>query len=293
MQVSQDSLHSTCHSARRHRHNHRPSPFFSGGLASSETLPSLLLSLHLPTSSALKVNAHSPLAKAIHDPGSANENHRMDNEDTTNETSADVYGRREECFHDFQDKPFRFQDCVEGIQLLSDPVDAQGLILQPGLQTARLPNPSIGPDTFDCEDTNTRALEYCGSPEKCTGEFSPFFSITALLEDLQLPLELIELDSNPADDMREYLNTVYARSSCDPFEQWLPLSPTRDDKDEGLLFPPKLGRLRSLLLRELDCESISITQEALALEWEAQASEFVGRDFSSIRSSKIGVREVL
>ena len=216
----------------------------------------------------------------------------MDNENTTNETP-DGYGRREECFRDFQANPFRFQDCVEGIQLLSDPVDAQGLILQPGLQTARLPNPSIEPDTLDCADTDTRALEYCGSPERCTGEVSPFFSITALLKDLQLPLELIELDSNPADDMREYLNTVYARLSCNPFEQWLPLSPTRDGKDEGLLFPPKSGRLRSLLLRELDCESVSITWEALALEREAQAPELADQDLSSIMSSNIGVREVI
>lgn len=212
----------------------------------------------------------------------------MDNDDIGEET-ADVYGRREECFRDFRGKPFRFQDCVQDIQLLSDPADAQGLILQPGLQSARLPNPSIDPDTFDCVDANARALEYCGSPERCTEEFSPFFSTTALLKDLQLPLELVDLDSNPADDLREYLNTVHERSYCNAFEQWLPLSPTRDDKGEGLMFPPKSGKLHSLLLRELDCERICVTQEALILEREAQESEGVGQDVFRIGNSNSSV----
>lgn len=112
---------------------------------------------------------------------------------------------------------------------------------------------------------NTAAL-----PRDVAGEISHFYSTTALLKDLQLPLELTELDSDHVNDMKEYINTVHSRSFCNMSEQWLPLRPTKDDKGEGLSFPPHSGRLRSLLLRELDSERISITQEALVLEHEAQ-----------------------
>lgn len=197
----------------------------------------------------------------------------MEGNATGSDTAA-VYGRREGCFRDFQKKPFRFHDCAKGVRLLSDLVDSHGLIPQSGLQSTRLPNPSIDFDTFDFfPDTERRVHELCGSPQRCTQELSPFFSTTAILKDLRLPLELIELSSDPVYDMSEYLNTVHAASFCNAFDQWLPLSPTREDKNEGLSFPPNSGRLRSMLLRELDRERVSAAQGALDLEREAQDSE--------------------
>jgi hypothetical protein len=191
----------------------------------------------------------------------------------TRSDAAAVYGRRERCFQDFQKKPFRFRDCARGVQLLSDLVDTHGLIHQSGLPSARLPNPSVDFDTFDFPETEHKGHELCDSPQRCFPAHSPFFSTTAILQDLHLPLELIELSSDPVGDMSEYLNTVHAAYFCNAFDQWLPLSPTREDKNEGLSFPPNSGRLRSMLLRELDRERISATQGALDLEREAQDSE--------------------
>lgn len=189
------------------------------------------------------------------------------------EETPDVYGRSEGCFVDYTKSPYRFEDVARTLESTcagTSRKDSCGLIDEPGLTIGSFPDVSIGldedlgivehPDLFEL--TNVVKAEYT---------VSPFFSRTAFVRDFQLPLELPELRSDPAKDLEEYRQTVDKIRFDDPFHQWLPISPTRDEDGEGLRFPPTADRLHSLLLRELDCERFEVSVDAAALEEEIYA----------------------
>lgn len=222
------------------------------------------LSYNCPLSYTPRVPAiHNPLILAPeHEPfidaGMAN----------TNEEPADAYGRHEGCFLDYKKAPIRFEDVLrnlEPIRLVPSRNSSGGLIPEPGLQVGTFPEPSVGLD----EPFETTGHEYSFDFTKEIGDsLTPLVPRTSLLRDLQLPLELPDLRSNPIADLADYLKIVGEKRLGNPLAQWLPISPTIDEEDEGLHFPAKAARLHSLLLRELACESIEVPQEVTSSEQE-------------------------
>lgn len=190
------------------------------------------------------------------------------------EETADAYARHEGCFQSHQRRPFRFRDAIKDMRLSLQPTDAHGLVHQSGLNAVCLPDPVIDTDEFYLASTE-QALDSSCDPIDQT---SRFFLLADHLKELQLPLELVQLDSDPAEDETEYLETIISRRTCNMSQQWLPLTPMNDRWDEGLQFPPGSGKLHSLLLREIDREKVSVSQQSLALEDEVCGSE---RDYSS------------
>lgn len=182
--------------------------------------------------------------------------------------SADSYGRFEGCFRDHRDRPFRFKDQIRSIRHACEETDAQGLVVQTGLVAASLPNSTINLDAGAIPDLYAF---YESSYDSNIGLKSaePWYP-SSWAQELQLPLETPVLATNPADDVRLYLAAVKEKQSSDIIDKWLPLSTTRDDKDEGLAFPQSSARFQSLLYREFDHECVSTSKDALVLVEEVQ-----------------------
>ncbi len=187
--------------------------------------------------------------------------------------TADAYGRREGCFLDSQQQ--LFSDCLRGIQETYHNNDEESTLHQPKLRAARLPIPTIKPDGFKTSEESIDLLNAViePDPEIGTTEF-PICSTTSLLRDLQLPLEVIDLGPDPIQDLKEYTNIVNSRLYPNALQQWLPISPTDDERDEGMCFPMETAKLRSLLVRELELERIAPCSGSLALQEEARNSLF-------------------
>lgn len=176
--------------------------------------------------------------------------------------SAQTYGRNEGCLVDYCGPPFRFQDHLRLIQDTYSPTVSHDLISQSGLEALDLSDYVIDPSKFDAGQT----LDLCASYDINQNADIP----SSLTKQVPLPLETPMLKSDPADDLRLYLRDVQRTRSCDMVDQWLPLSPTRDKRDEGLVFPESTSRFRLLLYRELDRESISTSRGASVLVTDVQ-----------------------
>jgi hypothetical protein len=90
----------------------------------------------------------------------------------------------------------------------------------------------------------------------------------------QLPslVEVPLLKSDPMDDLRVYFRDVQGKQSCDLADQWLPLDPAREQRDEGLSFPESTVRFQKLLYRELDQGSTSTSETASMMVEDALAN---------------------
>ncbi|CAG9997423.1 unnamed protein product [Clonostachys byssicola] len=175
---------------------------------------------------------------------------RGDDQYEENETAAS-YARKEQCTWDHRKAPYRFESCVFTLSPSHEARDAQGLIDQDGLAAARLP---------ETQDFDT--LANCSSPPSFA--FQPARS----LRDRGFLLELVNVGSDPAEDVKEYLTLVESANSCRLVDQWLPLCPTETRHDEGLSFPERSSWVHSLLLRALDKEQIELSKTSLELEAE-------------------------
>ena len=187
------------------------------------------------------------------------------------EESAIGYSQHEGCFVDYKSTPFRFEDVAQGLAATrATPSDERscGLVNEPGLQVGAFPKTSI-----DLEETlESPGLERMLASTQCNGVTLPTYSRTSLLKDLNLPLEMPELPSDPYQDLSDYLREVNEKRFGDPFAQWLPISRTKDEQDEGLRFPARAAKMHSLLLRELVCETIETSQGTVALTEEVRYS---------------------
>lgn len=201
----------------------------------------------------------------------------MDDEYDRHDT-ADAYGREEGCFQDYRKGPFCFQNYIADFQDTCEPVDAQGLVTQFGLQPALLPNPSIEVGEIELEGADDAIMESKEIPASSAIQTPSFWASTSFYKELQLPLEVPDLGSDPKEDLKDYLHAVARRLSSNVFDQWLPLSPTRDSKDEGLSLPPRSDRLHALLERELNTERISVSLEGMALKQEAMESKWIDNE---------------
>ncbi|VUC24858.1 unnamed protein product [Clonostachys rosea] len=174
-----------------------------------------------------------------------------EDQDDEYETAAS-YARKEQCTWDHRRAPYRFEACIFTLSPSHETRDAQGLIDQDGLAAARLP---------DTEDFGTRVN--CSSP--------PQFAVRparSLLKDRGLLLELVNVGSDPVEDLKEYLALIENTKSCRLVDQWLPLCPTETRHDEGLSFPERSSWVHSLLLRAIAKERIELSEMSLELEAE-------------------------
>lgn len=193
--------------------------------------------------------------------------------------AAAVYARHNGYFSDHREAPFRLKDVVWGLES-RDSKSSQGastlLIDEPGLKNAPIPQAKIEiNESLDDEDLHG-PLEFDDADGETLVVPPPLASSKALLKDLQLPLELPELTSDPSRDLFEYHRLVKQKRSVDLFSQWLPISPTNDEQDEGLRFPEQAKRFHLLLLREIKHEQIEVTDESAALDQEIE--EFLSGD---------------
>jgi hypothetical protein len=177
--------------------------------------------------------------------------------------TADDYGRSEGCFIDHRSPPFCFEDYVAGLQETKEPVDANGLISVSDLQPGILPNPTIRIDDLDQTDTEESILLELQSDPMSQQRSNYLRNVSDLLHRCYVPLEVVQLDSDPDIDVADYLSIVSDRSNPDLVKQWLPFCPIRHDKGEGLDYPPHSNRFRCLLLRELEIERITVPEAAL------------------------------
>ncbi|TFB00177.1 hypothetical protein CCMA1212_007854 [Trichoderma ghanense] len=173
--------------------------------------------------------------------------------------TADEYGRREKCFTNYRRHPFTFQSHIPSIQSTKQVTEKDGLVAQPGLRIAALPNPQLTKDIFDQDQCHSNDLErFLGdSPSNLHLSYSGNF-----LKDLYVPVGELDLGSCPEKDLEECLQEVRAKRDRNSFQQWLPLACTRTERDEGLQFPPEMERLWAQLNRELDVDKPVLSDAA-------------------------------
>jgi hypothetical protein len=171
------------------------------------------------------------------------------------EEPADVCGRREGCFIDHRSPAFSFRGALKGLRMKA----VSGIIHEPGLSVASLPLSKIkldvGYDLASCQ----LAEDLCHSSSDKPP--TPSSSKVELVRRKEIRLELPELASKPDDDFEEYTQLVRSRLHINLSTQWLPLSSIKSEEDEGLHFPRHAGRLRALLLRELEREKVSVSPD--------------------------------
>ncbi|KAF4460071.1 hypothetical protein FALBO_13158 [Fusarium albosuccineum] len=167
------------------------------------------------------------------------------------------YALSEGCFYHHRDAPYRFQDQLHQLQTTRLPVETDGLVHQPGLVDTPLSHPRIQLDSPPADHYEDSLLidDIVPRPTVSSSERN--------IRQLRFPRETLDLGHNLDQDFRKYMNDVHEKRSCNIFGEWLPLSPVNNNRDEGIEFPYTTSRWQLLALRELERESISISEKAL------------------------------
>ena len=173
--------------------------------------------------------------------------------------TADQYGRLECCFSDHRKPPFCFHHHLPDLRQSAWLGGQNCLIDEPGLTTSHL---RVSETQFDSIDDFPDISDYSSLLETHSSSTSSSLLNTTVIQDLKLPAEELVLPSNPKLDLSNYYHDIAATRELRLSDQWLPLCRLQDEKDEGLQFPLKSGRLRLLLLRELDRETVSKSVQA-------------------------------
>lgn len=177
--------------------------------------------------------------------------------------TAPEYGRLEHCFQDHHSAPFCLDHHLVQIHSTRQEADSDGLIRQSGLQTMSLPQPKITIDSLN--DAENLCLGLVNPPDGSSA-VPPLLPESDAFKEVRLSLHDLDLGPDSAMDVQVYLDEIEAKQHCNILDQWLPLSPVRAEKDQALPFPPHCARLQSLLLREIQRESISSSQHAAWLQ---------------------------
>ncbi|POR38060.1 Uncharacterized protein TPAR_01743 [Tolypocladium paradoxum] len=200
--------------------------------------------------------------------------------------TADEYGRRSKCLRDHRKRPFCFRDHVSYIHATVHETGSNGLVEQPGLQVCSIPRPTIDLDAS--VDEREDLLDYWCTSTSFLSRIPPVFPQWRAIKDLLVPLGDLDLGSALGMDAREYFSEVSSKQSCHIPGTWLPLSPVKAERDEGLTFPLKSRKLHSLLQRELEQEGIESSEGAEDFE-EDGASTHIMYPCSSVPHASIGL----
>lgn len=187
--------------------------------------------------------------------------------------AASVYARHNGCFLDHRQAPFRLENVVCILKSTdSEPSEEASMLLidEPGLQNSTIPEAKIELNESLEEEDSRGLLDFDYTNGETVVIPPPLVSSKALLRNLQLPLELPELTSDPGRDLLEYRRSVEEKRSVDLFSQWLPISPTNDEQDEGLRFPERAKKFHLQLLREIKHEQIEVVDASAVLVQEME-----------------------
>lgn len=167
------------------------------------------------------------------------------------------YALNERCFHNHRDKPYRFQDLIHLIQGSTQEIP-DSVIQQSGLVVALIPNPIIEIDPYEDDALRDDLLEALGDlPEPLT-----LPTTWERMRRVRIPSERMDLGCNLSTEFQQYMVGITSKQSCNMLREWLPLSRTDAEKNEGLSFPSSCARWSMLAARELDRENIDIAPEA-------------------------------
>lgn len=170
--------------------------------------------------------------------------------------SAAAYGHSVGCFRDYlRYYPSSLLDGLEAHPSSTEHKDIYGLIHQDGLPQLTIPKFRIEHDETVPDSTRRYPIADLATEEGSSAS-SPQLFRTLELRNLHLPLELIQLETDPQADLKTYREQIHRQQSCDLTSHWLPLCSVRTDRDEGVTFPPRYERFRSLLLKELNNEKL-------------------------------------
>ncbi|KAK7427475.1 hypothetical protein QQZ08_006081 [Neonectria magnoliae] len=176
------------------------------------------------------------------------------------------YAQAQQCFHDYKGPPYRFHDQIADLQKTVHQADSDGLVPQPGLRAIRLSFSEINLDV----DAPEEGLRSFSSPP-----ISPLVSFNDLaafrvLRELRISPEPLDVEHNIKKELQQYLDGIRSEQSCNILNEWLPLSPVDIDRDEGLEFSSASSRWQKLALRELERETIAISEGARQLVRNAE-----------------------
>ncbi|PHH69206.1 hypothetical protein CDD82_7922 [Ophiocordyceps australis] len=182
--------------------------------------------------------------------------------------SAAEYGCRTGCFRHHQGQRFSLQRQLESLQDTVVATEPKRLIEQPGLPSCPIPKPIIKLDAA-VEGQEQLVHFYCHTPNPrpWTLELVPGL---AAIKKLLVPVDELDLASSPELDLLQLSDEVLMKRCWSLSSTWLPMSPVRTQRDEGLDFPPKCRKLHFLLNRELELEQISTSEQSEAF----MANEF-------------------
>lgn len=169
--------------------------------------------------------------------------------------TADEYGRAEDCFVDFRAAPFHPSLLLARMQPSARAAKDPVIIPQAGLRSAKLPHTSIQPDVLDYPQAAMGAL--LGYRQTCA--IAPLQHPVSMLHRLMLPLDDIDVGSDPFSDMEAYREALSKWYNPDLGSIWLPIVSIDRRSEEGLHFSELCEKKRGLLVRELERESVHVS----------------------------------
>jgi hypothetical protein len=167
-----------------------------------------------------------------------------------NESAAE-YGRYEGCFVDHQLEPFSVKYLLA--RECNDEAPTESLLMSGAdLRPAKLPQPKIRYDVWE----NADAVSQIYLTESPTAKLPLLWNPLAMCQELKLPCSEIDLGSDCVHDTETLKRDLAIWTRIDISKAWLPLCGTKPGSDGGLSFPSSSERLRQLLIRELERETI-------------------------------------
>lgn len=167
-----------------------------------------------------------------------------------NESAAE-YGRHEGCFVDHQLGPFSAKHLLA--RECNDEAQTESLLISAAdLRPANLPQPRICYDVWDDAD-DTSHIYLTESP---TVDLPLLWNPLSTCQELKLPCNEIDLGTDSVRDTEILKRDLEFWTHIDISKAWLPFCGTKPGSDGGLSFPSSSERLRQLLIRELDRETI-------------------------------------
>ncbi|KAI5463858.1 hypothetical protein BGZ63DRAFT_442570 [Mariannaea sp. PMI_226] len=198
------------------------------------------------------------------------------------ETAAE-YAQAHQCFQDYQDFPYRFQDQTWHLKDTIQQVGSDGLVHQAGLSTASFPQTTI---ELEIENGLGHAPSCISSPSSQTA-FPVFMGDLTTQKGLRIPSESLDLGYGIKTDIKQYLEQICLKSSCNILNEWLPLTPVNIDNDEGELFSAASSRWQKLARRELERETFEVTAEAKKLIFEPNTYQKLDTTAFEFQPSKV------
>jgi hypothetical protein len=121
----------------------------------------------------------------------------------------------------------------------------------------------VQPEELRCADATFEALL---GDDREPALFPLLWHPLSTCQGLKLHCNDIALGSHPVDDATDYERDLAMWNFVDISEQWLPFSEAKSVSEGGLYFPASCERTRSLLIRELERETVGANNLEMSYE---------------------------